>query len=109
MVILNTNPSSLTPDIDGLEREQTKVTLKQWFLENYEDPAENTPYVGEVGYQWIWGGPYDAREEIVTHFTDVPRDIVEEVVTELQRDVVEWAPNSNRIYDEETPSRRIQP
>ena len=35
----------------------------EWFNQNFEDPAERTPYESaEGGYQWIWGGPYDARE-----------------------------------------------
>ena len=46
-----------------LERETQVKVMEPWFYQNFEDPAEKTPYVSaEGGYQWIWGGPYDASE-----------------------------------------------
>jgi hypothetical protein len=46
--------------------------LKAWFLELYEDPLENCPYESaEGGYQYIWGGPYDALEELRNAWGDV--------------------------------------
>lgn len=110
VVSLNTGPATETPDVDGLEREDLKEAIRDWFLSNYEDPAENTPYESaEGGYQYIWGGPYDAREEIEGHFEKLPEEIVEEVVGELERGAAEWAPHSNRIYDEDPPDRDFQP
>jgi hypothetical protein len=39
--------------------------LEAWFLQHYADPEESCPYESrEGGYQWIWGGPYDAEEEL---------------------------------------------
>jgi hypothetical protein len=39
--------------------------LEAWFLRRYADPLESCPYESrEGGYQWIWGGPYDAEEEL---------------------------------------------
>ena len=39
--------------------------MRKWFFEHFEDPAHRTPYESrEGGYQWIWGGPYDARERL---------------------------------------------
>ena len=52
--------------------EEAVTLVKQmvaWFRDHYEDPVENTPYCSEEGgYIYIWGGPYDAREEIEGHF-----------------------------------------
>ena len=48
-----------------LSRSRKVEAMSKWFLDNYEDPAVRTPYEsGEGGYQWIWGGPYEAHEEM---------------------------------------------
>ena len=74
-----------------------------WFRANYEDPAESTPYdSGEGGYQYIWGGPCDAREELKDHFSnelesnfnaDEIEEILEVAAEEIEEDgTVDWAP-----------------
>jgi hypothetical protein len=89
-------------EIEGLTGDELKEVIKGWFLSNFEDPAENTPYEG--GYLYIWGGPYDAREQIGDYFGGrVAEEIINEVVEDLERIVVDWAPSSNRIYDEDPP------
>ena len=53
------------PSLAPLGRAARIKAMRDWFLGSYEDPAENTPHdSGEGGYQYIWGGPYDALEEI---------------------------------------------
>ena len=53
------------PSLDGLEEDEAVEAMVDWFAANYEDPAQSTPYdSSEGGYQYIWGGPYDAEEEI---------------------------------------------
>ena len=43
-----------------------------WFSQYYEDPANQTPYESaEGGYQFIWGGPYDSRDELESEFSGV--------------------------------------
>lgn len=79
-----------------------------WFRERYEDPAENMPYEsGEGGYSWIWGGPYNADDEIQSEFSDVADfDTMQEAVEEIQADgIFDWAPISppDDIYDEDEP------
>lgn len=73
-----------------------KVSLMvQWFLANYEDPANETPFESrEGGYQWIWGGPYDANEEIGNKFYRFANeDLIVEAVEEVEtRGILEWAP-----------------
>ena len=66
-----------------------------WFRSNYEDPVERTPYeTAEGGYQWIWGGPYDAREELSEKFEGIVPDAwIEEAVEEVESDgLTDWAP-----------------
>jgi hypothetical protein len=59
-----------------------------WFHQNYEDPAQKTPYESaEGGYQWIWGGPYEARDELYSKFGDiVSESLIEEAVKEIESD-----------------------
>jgi hypothetical protein len=52
-----------------LPKGQKIEAMVGWFLTNYEDPANSTPYESaEGGYQYIWGGPYDANIEIGDKF-----------------------------------------
>jgi uncharacterized coiled-coil protein SlyX len=70
-----------------------KDVMRQWFFENYEDPVENTPYESrEGGYQYIWGGPYNAHEELDARFSGiVPYEVIEELAEELGFESAEWA------------------
>lgn len=96
-------PSSPAPSIETMDRADRVAAAVDWFMANFEDPAESTPYDSrEGGYQWIWGGPYDAREEVEGAF-DLTDDELDEVVDEIQSDgLTEWAPNTNRIREEDT-------
>lgn len=84
-------------DVQGFDAVDKKRIMEVWFRSNYEDPAERTPYESrEGGYQWIWGGPYDASEEIGSEFLDiVDQDLIDEVVSELEAECVEWAPTES--------------
>ncbi len=65
----------------------------EWFNDNFEDPAQRTPFnTAEGGYQWIWGGPYDAREELSAQFPDEDEAIIAAAVKRLERHVFDWAP-----------------
>jgi hypothetical protein len=85
------------------ERKTQIDVMKKWFFERYEDPANNTPYIGsEGGYQFIWGGPYDAREVLYDEFSGIIDDeTIEGVVDELERIASEWAPSDTGEYDAE--------
>ena len=68
--------------------------MRYWFHRNFEDPA-NARHSGVDGeFQFIWGGPYDARDELHQEFGDlVPEERIDEVVAEVERHGnVEWAP-----------------
>ncbi|MEH7866403.1 hypothetical protein GFL54_31925 [Rhizobium laguerreae] len=82
-----------------LSRARKVEAMVQWFHENYEDPAVRMPYESaEGGYQWIWGGPYDAHEQISDNFSSVADDrAIEEAVESVNGDgLYEWAPKARR-------------
>ena len=55
------------PNLWGLRRGEAIQRVTDWFFSNFEDPVHHTPW-DEGGYVYIWGGPYDAREEIEAAF-----------------------------------------
>lgn len=76
------------------DRETQLEVMESWFRERFEDPAEHTPYESaEGGYIWIWGGPFDAREELEEEFSGiVPDDVIDELVEKLEGECYQWAP-----------------
>ena len=91
-------------ELETLEPEMQKEVLKAWFFRNFEDPAESTPHdSSEGGYQFIWGGPYDADEELRDEFEPlgVSHEVIDEVVEEVTKDgLFLWAPTRDRLTDE---------
>lgn len=82
----------------ALPQEQIDA-MRVWFLDRYEDPANETPWDGEdKAYVFVWGGPYDPNDVIQEEFDDiVPYEVMEELIRELWGEVGdEWAP----IYHE---------
>lgn len=81
-------------EISSLSEEKQVELMRRWFLDRFEDPAMRTPYESsEGGYLWIWGGPYDAMEELSSEFGDiVSDDLIEELAGDLSADCPEWAP-----------------
>lgn len=68
-----------------------------WFYRYYEDPANETPHESrEGGYQYIWGGPYDARDELSNEFGSiVSEQVLERAIEEVESDgTLDWAPTS---------------
>jgi hypothetical protein len=91
-----------------LPKAEKRELMLQWFFQHFEDPAVRTPYESaEGGYQWIWGGPYEARDELFSKFfTDgVSETLIDEVVEEVEREgLTDWAPVSRPDdYDETEP------
>lgn len=79
-------------------RETQKEIMREWFFEHFDNPAENSPYESEEGgYIYIWGGPYDASEELSSEFVDiVPEDVIDELVSELNGISYEWSGKPSR-------------
>lgn len=102
---LELKPPSEPPSLEGLGAEERVEAIAEWFHSNFEDPAQETPYDGrEGGYQYIWGGPYDAREEVESVFSEASEDEIEAAVDEIQATgLFEWAPSGNRIQPDDYP------
>jgi REase_AHJR-like len=62
--------------------------LVDWFLLNYEDPAEGVPYEGE--YIYIFGGPYDATEELFNQFPNVSENVIQQAVNIIHHNGIDW-------------------
>ena len=69
-------------DFLRFDREEQKEIMRSWFFENFEDPVHNCPYeTREGGYVYIWGGPYEARDELESKFADlVDSKLIDELV-----------------------------
>ena len=64
-------------------------TMRNWFLERFESPSQRTPING--GYVWIYGGPFDAFEQLSGEFgATYPEAWIAELVNELQSEAFEW-------------------
>jgi hypothetical protein len=81
--------------------------MVDWFHRNFEDPAESTPYESaEGGYIWIWGGPYEARDELYGKLGDlVSERVIEEAAQHIERHgIYDWAPvHKGDDYDDIEP------
>lgn len=67
--------------------------LLSWFHAKYEDPANSLPYESaEGGYQWILGGPYDAREVLSDFEGIVSEEVLEKAIKELENECWDWSP-----------------
>jgi len=88
-------------DLSEMTQDEAVEAITNWFFENFEDPAHRTPYESaEGGYQYIWGGPYDARDVIENVFADTAsEDLINAAVQEIEKEGLEWAPHSNRIQN----------
>lgn len=88
----------------GLTRSQLKRAsrarqieyMEHWFRYYFEDPGHETPR-DEGDFVYIWGGPYDAREQLYEEFGDLVSDErIDEVTEELERSgTLHWAPTYN--------------
>lgn len=89
-----------------ISKENQLEVMRGWFFDNFEDPVESCPYNGrEGGYAYIYGGPYDASDELQEMFGQyVKENYIDELTEELQDQCYEWSGNSNNIddwYDED--------
>lgn len=79
-------------DVASADEETQKVIMREWFFSHFENPVENTPFESkEGGYIYIWGGPYNAHEELISEFEGiVSDDVINELVAALEQECVEW-------------------
>lgn len=83
-------------ELQQSDRETQLEVMRNWFFSIYEDPVENTPYESrEGGYIYIWGGPYEASEELADEFGGiVPDEIIDALVSELNEISWVWTNHS---------------
>lgn len=99
---LELKETSDLPSLEGLDDDAVVDAMVGWFQENFEDPAMETPYEGE--YIYIWGGPYDASEELYDAFPDAGEDLIARAVDEIQADgTFDWAPAGRRVQPDDEP------
>ena len=74
-------------------RERQWPYIRHWFLGMFEDPANEIPRA-EGEYHYVWGGPYNALEELESEFTDFDFDRLQDFAQRLEDrgGVVDWAP-----------------
>jgi len=93
--------------------EDSIENLKDWFFDNYEDPAQHTSHNSrEGGYLYIHGGPYSAQEELFEYWEDeYPEEIINAAseAIEDKTGISEWAPAYWRIEQEEDYDIGFQP
>ncbi len=102
------DPLTLPPDdFEGRSIEEAVELIKERFFQKFEDHVHNTPYISaEGGYQYIWGGPYDAQDIIGNVFADTaPQELIDAAIEEIESEGLEWVPSSGRLQppDEEEP------
>lgn len=80
-------------DLKNSDKDTQIEVMRTWFFRHFEDPANSTPYESaEGGYIYIWGGPYDAQEELESEFSGVvPSEVIEELANELSETSWEWS------------------
>ena len=97
---------SVTPAEFAILRGEDQLKyMVYWFNQNYEDPQNEMPYADKDSphnYEYIWGGPYDALEELGDEFGPfVSDETLQAAVDAVQNDgTYEWAPTSRH------PNRR---
>jgi hypothetical protein len=98
---LDVGPLSTPPDIRGKDDGTAVELMVEWFFENFDDPAEDTPW-DEGHYVFIWGGPHYAREELEDAFSDVAtEEALQDAVEQIEHRNIHWSPSSRRLQPEE--------
>ena len=86
---------TVTPNrLAKLGKEKQISAMRYWFGEHFSDP-NILPYdSSEGGFQWIWGGPYEARDELESEFGGlVKQAALDELAKELERENWQWSGN----------------
>lgn len=78
-------------DFQNMTPQEQIDKMREWFYEHYEDPVERTPYESrEGGYIFIWGGPYEANDELSVFGDLVEDELIEQLADELSDICYEW-------------------
>jgi hypothetical protein len=75
--------------------------MVEWFGQNFEDPSEHTPR-DDGEFVYVWGGPFDARDELDGAFAGVANENeIEEAIDRLEGEALDWAPSESRLVEED--------
>ncbi|MFN7934747.1 MAG: DUF262 domain-containing protein [Bryobacteraceae bacterium] len=70
---------------------ETVEKMIEWFFKHYKDPADGVPYdSGEGGYQYVLGGPYNARDVLQEEFENVPDLLIEDAIKKINSSGWDW-------------------
>src|SRR5579863_3655228 len=99
---LNGGRSITASKLEKAEPELQKEVMQVWFYSHFEDPVHSCPHdSGEGGYQFIYGGPYEAGEELENEFSGIiPDDVIQELAEELSNECPEWSGDSSVQVDD---------
>lgn len=104
------SPLSNPPSLEGLDEEERIDAMVDWFNENFEDPAQETPYNGrEGGYLYIHGGPYEARNYIIDAFPDATEEEHVEAIDRIDAEGPNYAPAGHRVLAPEEDYEDVEP
>lgn len=101
-VVFNINGKNVPlKSLQYISKANQLEVMRDWFFDNFEDPANSCPYESkEGGYAYIYGGPYEASEELQAMFEGyVKFDYIQELADELQDQCYEWSGNSQNVSD----------
>jgi hypothetical protein len=90
--------------IKKLSTEQQIELMNHWFGARYENPNVLPIDSSDGGLQWIWGGPYDAGDQLRQEFCEIAADdAIAKLSSELNEVSFEWSgkPDDNDYDDDE--------
>jgi hypothetical protein len=94
---VDTQAPSDPPDVREVAYDAVVSAMTRWFYTNFESPECNMPREdGE--FVFVWGGPYDAREEINNAFGATANErTIEEAIKQIENVGTVWAPAITRV------------
>lgn len=81
--------------------EQIEV-MRIWFFERFENPIECCPHESaDGGYHYLWGGPFDAHDQLLEFSGIVSDSTIQKLADELTAISYEWSGRPSNSLDEE--------
>ena len=83
--------SSITRLTERPDTGETVDELVTWFHEHYVLPVHGVPYdSGEGGYQYVFGGPYEAIDELSSEFPNAEESVIDEAAELINEEGLDW-------------------
>ncbi len=100
-----------TEKVSAMSSQEQVEMMVEWFNQQFEDPQTDTPYNKDMGgYVYLWGGPFDASDQIQSEFSDaVDFDTMMLAVDRVQGEgTLEWAPTTGGDFYEHPEDDRVE-